>query len=87
MLPDRIETGTYAMAAAIAGGEVELTGTRGRSDRRASSRCCEAIGTEITETNRGIAVHRNGVRPIVGGRDDRRRFRAFPPICRRNSWR
>ncbi len=28
VLPDRIETGTYAMAAAIAGGEVELVGTR-----------------------------------------------------------
>ena len=27
VLPDRIETGTYAMAAAICGGEVELTGT------------------------------------------------------------
>ncbi|HEX4533461.1 MAG TPA: UDP-N-acetylglucosamine 1-carboxyvinyltransferase, partial [Rhizomicrobium sp.] len=27
VLPDRIETGTFAMAAAIAGGEVELTGT------------------------------------------------------------
>ena len=28
VLPDRIETGTYAMAAAIAGGEVELVNTR-----------------------------------------------------------
>src|SRR5258706_3751463 len=27
VLPDRIETGTFAMAVAIAGGEVELTGT------------------------------------------------------------
>src|SRR5258706_12519381 len=27
VLPDRIETGTYAIAAAIAGGEIELTGT------------------------------------------------------------
>ena len=29
MLPDRIETGTYAMAVAATGGEVELVGTRG----------------------------------------------------------
>ena len=28
VLPDRIETGTYAMAAAIAGGKIELTNTR-----------------------------------------------------------
>src|SRR5207248_1699138 len=27
VLPDRIETGTYAIAAAIAGGEIELTST------------------------------------------------------------
>ena len=27
-MPDRIETGTYAMAAAIAGGDVELVNTR-----------------------------------------------------------
>ena len=29
VIPDRIETGTYAMAAAMAGGEVRLTRTRG----------------------------------------------------------
>ena len=29
MIPDRIETGTYAVAAAMAGGEVELAGARG----------------------------------------------------------
>ncbi|MFH1804335.1 MAG: UDP-N-acetylglucosamine 1-carboxyvinyltransferase [Pseudomonadota bacterium] len=28
VVPDRIETGTYAIAAAITGGEIELTGTR-----------------------------------------------------------
>ena len=28
MIPDRIETGTFAMAAAITGGELELIGAR-----------------------------------------------------------
>jgi UDP-N-acetylglucosamine 1-carboxyvinyltransferase len=64
VLPDRIETGTYAMAAAIAGGEIELVGTRGELIG-AVIPLLESIGAEISETNRGIAVHRNGVRPIA----------------------
>jgi UDP-N-acetylglucosamine 1-carboxyvinyltransferase len=64
VLPDRIETGTYAFAAAIAGGEIELTGTRGTLIG-AVIPLLESIGAEISETNRGIAVHRNGVRPTA----------------------
>jgi UDP-N-acetylglucosamine 1-carboxyvinyltransferase len=63
VLPDRIETGTYAFAVAIAGGEVELTGTRAELIG-AVIPMLEKVGVEITETNRGISVHRNGVRPI-----------------------
>ncbi len=64
VLPDRIETGTYAMAAAIAGGEIELIGTRSELIG-AVVPLLQRVGTEITDTNRGIAVHRNGVRPIA----------------------
>ncbi|MGD0142124.1 MAG: UDP-N-acetylglucosamine 1-carboxyvinyltransferase, partial [Rhizomicrobium sp.] len=64
VLPDRIETGTYAMAVAIAGGEVELLGTRAALIG-AVIPLLESIGTEIAETNRGIAIHRNGVRPTA----------------------
>jgi UDP-N-acetylglucosamine 1-carboxyvinyltransferase len=63
VLPDRIETGTFAMATAIAGGEVELTGTRGELIG-AVIPLLESIGTEIAETNRGLKVRRNGVRPV-----------------------
>ena len=63
VLPDRIETGTFAMAAAIAGGEVELTGTRAELIG-AIIPLLESIGTEIAETNRGLKVYRNGVRPV-----------------------
>ena len=35
VLPDRIETGTYAIAAAIAGGEIELDRHEPGPDRRA----------------------------------------------------
>jgi len=64
VLPDRIETGTFAMAATIAGGEVELTGTRAELIGSVIP-LLESIGTEIAETNRGLKVHRNGVRPIA----------------------
>ncbi|HWA03220.1 MAG TPA: UDP-N-acetylglucosamine 1-carboxyvinyltransferase [Rhizomicrobium sp.] len=64
VLPDRIETGTYAMAAAVAGGEVELTGTRAELIG-ALVPLLERVGTEIAETNRGLTVRRNGVRPVA----------------------
>jgi UDP-N-acetylglucosamine 1-carboxyvinyltransferase len=63
VLPDRIETGTYAMAAAIAGGEIELTGTRGDLIGSVIA-LLEAAGAQITKTNRGLLVARNGIRPI-----------------------
>jgi UDP-N-acetylglucosamine 1-carboxyvinyltransferase len=63
VLPDRIETGTYAMAVAVAGGEVELTGTRAALIG-AVIPLLQSVGTEITETNRGLSIHRNGVRPV-----------------------
>jgi len=63
VLPDRIETGTYAMAAAIAGGEILLTNTRAELIG-ALIPLLQSIGTEIAQNNRGIAVHRNGVRPV-----------------------
>jgi UDP-N-acetylglucosamine 1-carboxyvinyltransferase len=68
VLPDRIETGTYAMAVAIAGGEVELTGTRAELIGAVVD-LLEAAGAEVAETNRGLAVARNGVKPIAVSAD------------------
>ncbi|HTW33152.1 MAG TPA: UDP-N-acetylglucosamine 1-carboxyvinyltransferase [Rhizomicrobium sp.] len=62
VLPDRIETGTYAMAAAIAGGDVALVNTKAELVQSVVT-LLKSIGTEIAETNRGLTVHRNGVRP------------------------
>ena len=57
VIPDRIETGTYAIAAAITGGEVDLIG--GRSDHlRAAVEALGRAGVAITETNRGLNVKR-----------------------------
>jgi UDP-N-acetylglucosamine 1-carboxyvinyltransferase len=76
VMPDRIETGTYAIATAIAGGEVELVGAR-PSSNIALYELLRNVGAEVQETNRGIAIHRNGVRPkSVDVRTDV--FPAFP---------
>jgi UDP-N-acetylglucosamine 1-carboxyvinyltransferase len=62
VLPDRIETGTYAIAAAIAGGEVELIGGRATLIGALIEKLRRA-GAEVEETKRGLLVARNGVRP------------------------
>jgi len=58
VIPDRIEMGSYAVAAAMAGGEVRLT--RGRADLIAAltDRMVEA-GVEITPTDDGVIVKRD----------------------------
>ena len=57
VVPDRIEIGTYLMAAAITGGEVELAGAR-YDLVAAVARSLEGAGVEITETGHGISVRR-----------------------------
>ncbi len=64
VLPDRIETGTFAMAVAIAGGTVELTGTDGVLIEALIPHLT-AMGVEVTPTKRGLHVHRNGFRPVA----------------------
>jgi UDP-N-acetylglucosamine 1-carboxyvinyltransferase len=61
VLPDRIETGTYAMAVAMTGGDVLLEGARPELLRSALDIIVQA-GATIAETNKGIRVSRNGVR-------------------------
>jgi UDP-N-acetylglucosamine 1-carboxyvinyltransferase len=76
VVADRIELGTYMIAPAIAGGEVELLG--GRRDLLASF-CdkLEATGMEITETKTGLKVRRmNGRAEAVNVRTEV--FPGFP---------
>lgn len=61
VLPDRIETGTYALAAAMAGGEVRLTRTRSDFIAALLDKMREA-GVEVTAHNDGLTVKRNGAR-------------------------
>lgn len=59
VLPDRIETGTYAMAVAMAGGEVQLSGARPEL-LQAALDVLTLAGATITVNNDGIKVARNG---------------------------
>ncbi len=59
VLPDRIETGTYAMAVAMTGGDVMLSGARPELLQAALDVLVEA-GASVTPTNEGIRIARNG---------------------------
>ncbi|MBX6366799.1 MAG: UDP-N-acetylglucosamine 1-carboxyvinyltransferase [Rhodospirillales bacterium] len=61
ILPDRIETGTYAMAAAITDGDVELV--NGSYDLVAAmAKTLEPAGVEVTPTADGLRVRRRNGR-------------------------
>jgi UDP-N-acetylglucosamine 1-carboxyvinyltransferase len=62
VLPDRIETGTYAIAAAIAGGEVHLTGTAPDLVDSLLD-LLVLVGAEVSSTGNGFRVARDGLRP------------------------
>jgi UDP-N-acetylglucosamine 1-carboxyvinyltransferase len=59
VLPDRIETGTYAMAVAMTGGDVQLAGARPELLQSALDILTQA-GATVTVNNAGIRVARNG---------------------------
>jgi UDP-N-acetylglucosamine 1-carboxyvinyltransferase len=59
--PDRIETGTYALAAAMAGGEVRLTNTRADLIESLLVKMEEA-GVQVERRNDGLTIRRNGAR-------------------------
>jgi UDP-N-acetylglucosamine 1-carboxyvinyltransferase len=61
VIPDRIETGTYALAAAMAGGEVRLTKTRSNFIDATLDKLEEA-GAEVVRHNDGMTIKRNGAR-------------------------
>ena len=61
ILPDRIEAGTFAMAVATTGGDVELVGAR-FDDLESLAKILEKSGVTLRQTNRGVHVYRNGAR-------------------------
>lgn len=59
VMSDRIETGTYAFAVAMTGGEVLLEGATTDTLNKPLEVLTE-IGAEVTPTNEGIRIKRNG---------------------------
>ena len=76
VLPDRIETGTYAMAVAMTGGDVMLEGARPELVQSALDVLARA-GLEVSASNTGIRVARNGagIAPVEVATDP---FPGFP---------
>jgi UDP-N-acetylglucosamine 1-carboxyvinyltransferase len=65
VMPDRIEAGSYACAAAITGGDVELVGASAH-DMRATLDALVQAGVTIEETKAGIRVAANGpLKPLT----------------------
>ncbi len=59
VIADRIETGTYAMAIGMAGGDVHLRGARAETLENAIV-TMQRAGVTVESTNEGIRVRRNG---------------------------
>jgi len=76
VLPDRIETGTYAMAVAMTGGDVMLEGAQAELLQAALDVLARA-GVEVSATNAGIRIARNGagIAPVEVATDP---FPGFP---------
>jgi UDP-N-acetylglucosamine 1-carboxyvinyltransferase len=64
IVPDRIETGTYAMAAAITGGDIELKGARAET-LNAALDTLRGAGVSVTNTDDGVRVQRTNA-PLNG---------------------
>jgi len=60
VVPDRIETGTFAFAVAATGGDVELTGARAAHLKSALD-TLRQTGAVVTETATGVRIVRDGV--------------------------
>ena len=61
VIPDRIEAGTFAVAAAMAGGEVTLTGLRPGLLDSLGAKLVEA-GAKVRDDGSSVTVSRNGAR-------------------------
>ncbi len=59
VMPDRIEAGSYACAAAITGGSLELIGANA-ADMQATIDALRSAGVAVSETKDGVLVEANG---------------------------
>lgn len=78
VMPDRIETASYACAAAITGGDVELLGARGDTLGAVVNSFREA-GIEISQQRNGLRVRCSG--PLRGITVSTQPYPGFPTDC------
>ena len=65
VVPDRIETGTYAMAVAMTGGKVRLEGARPQHLEAALETLKSAgVSIEVDDTGMTVARNGNGIQPV-----------------------
>ena len=86
VIPDRIETGTFAMAAAMTGGDVLLQ----RRPRRAPAVGARRARPQPASTSRPKPAASASIATATASRPPTSRpirSPASPPICRRSSWR
>jgi len=79
VIADRIETGTYAMCAGMTGGDVLLKGAR-PDTLGAVMDVMRETGIEVTETNDGIRIYRNGA-ALAPVKVDTEPYPGFPTDC------
>ncbi len=79
VIADRIETGTYAMCAAMAGGDVTLRGAR-PDTLGAVIEIMRGAGISVDETNQGLRVRRNGA-ALAPVKVDTQPYPGFPTDC------
>lgn len=84
VIPDRIEAGSYAVAAAITGGKIELINAQTYT-LKTPMQILQKMGVEVMPTERGILVDATG-KSLSAKTSLPNRFRAFQPICRHSSW-
>ena len=79
VIADRIETGTYAMVAAMAGGDVTLKGAR-PANLTSVIEVMRASGITVDETKEGLRIRRNGG-PIEAVGANTEPYPGFPTDC------
>ena len=79
VIPDRIETGTYAMCAGMAGGDVLLKDANA-NHLGAVIDVMQRAGVGVEARNDGLRVHRNGA-ALESVRVDTEPFPGFPTDC------
>jgi UDP-N-acetylglucosamine 1-carboxyvinyltransferase len=79
VIADRIETGTYAMVAAMAGGDVTLKGAR-PATLASVIKVMRGSGITVDETNEGLRIRRNGgtLEPVTTNTEP---YPGFPTDC------